>query len=146
MSADALELAKENAASTGMHERITFVRSDFLELDRNIFGNGFDILVSNPPYVSVSELASLSEDIRGFEPSEALSDGRDGMTFFRKISEMTPVLLKDGGWVFVETGFGQAKAVEKIFAERGGIELLVKKDLSNVERVVRSRFFSEGTG
>jgi release factor glutamine methyltransferase len=141
----ALELAKENAASTGTSEKIEFVRSDFLALEENGFKESFDILISNPPYVPEKELATLSEDVREFEPVDALSDGSDGLTFFRKISEMAPVLLRDGGWVFVETGFDQAQKVSALFADQGGTELLVKKDLSNIERVVRSRFFSKGS-
>lgn len=140
----ALGLAGENAEMTGTAEKITFLRSDFLGLGSNAFETKFDILVSNPPYIPKSDLPTLSEDIREFEPIEALSDGSDGMTFFRKISEMAPVLLRDGGWVFVETGFGQAGEVGRLFSDRGGIELLVKKDLSNIDRVVRARFFPEG--
>ncbi len=141
-SAAAIELAKENARGTGTEENITFVQSDFLKLENNVFETGFDVIISNPPYIRESELASLAQDIRDFEPVDALSDGRDGMTFFRKISEAAPMLLRDGGWVFVETAYGQAKDVARIFSENGGTELLVKKDLSNIERVVRSRFFS----
>ncbi len=144
-SSDALDLAKENAAATGTQDKITFSQVDFLGLDTNPFGSGFDILVSNPPYVPEAEMASLSEDVRGFEPVNALSDGRDGMTFFRKISGAAPVLLRDGGWVFVETGYDQAGDVKKLFSEKGATEILVKKDLSNIDRIVRSRFFQGGT-
>ena len=141
-SAAAIELAKENARGTGTEEKITFVQSDFLKLESNVFETGFDVIISNPPYIPENELASLARDIRDFEPVDALSDGRDGMTFFRRISEAAPRLLRDGGWVFVETADGQAKEVARIFSENGGTDLLVKKDLSNIERVVRSRFFS----
>lgn len=141
-SAAAIELAKENARGTGTEEKITFVQSDFLKLESNVFETGFDVIISNPPYIPENELASLAQDIRDFEPVDALSDGRDGMIFFRRISEAAPRLLRDGGWVFVETADGQAKEVARIFSENGGTDLLVKKDLSNIERVVRSRFFS----
>ena len=142
-SADAIGLAKENAQATGTEERIKFVKTDFLELEGNVFGTGFDLIVSNPPYIPEAELASLSQEIREFEPVESLSDGFDGFVFFRKISEIAPRLLREGGWVFVETADGQAGSVAKIFLNGGGTELLVKKDLSNIERVVRSRFFSK---
>ncbi len=145
-SADAIQLAKENAEATGTAGRISFVESDFIELNQNIFGDGFDVVISNPPYVPQPEISSLAEDIREFEPMIALSDGHDGLTFFRKISELAPRLLRDGGWVFVETAFGQAKEVQRIFGEQGGTELSVKRDLSGIERVVRARFFFEGSG
>ena len=140
----ALELARENAASTATAAKIEFVRSDFLGLSENVFKEPFDILISNPPYVPESDIVTLAGEVRDFEPVEALSDGRDGMTFFKKISESAHLLLRDGGWVFVETGFGQAQKVRAIFADRGGTELLVKKDLSNIDRIVRARFFSNG--
>lgn len=138
---DALDLARENAVSTETDGRITFENADFLELDRNIFDHAFDIIVSNPPYVPEDEYAGLAPEIKEFEPRDAVSDGSDGMTFFKRLSETAPEFLRDGGWVFVETGFGQAKEVERLFANRGWCELLVKKDLSNIERVVRARFF-----
>lgn len=143
-SKEALELAKENSVATGTQDKINFIQSDFLRSGESALGARFDILVSNPPYVPESELPSLSEDVKNFEPVKALSDGRDGMTFFRRISETASLLLRDGGWVFVETGYGQARKVEELFREHGATELLVKKDLSNIERVVRSRYFFKG--
>jgi methylase of polypeptide subunit release factors len=68
------------------------------------------------------------------------------LTFFNKISDIAPKLLRDGGWVFVEIAYGQSAEVARIFSSHGAAELLVKKDLSNIERVVRARFFSERTG
>lgn len=140
-SGDALALARENAKATETDERITFGNADFLKLDANTFDHAFDLIVSNPPYVSKEEYSRLAPEIREFEPEHAVSDGSDGMTFYRRISETAPALLRDGGWVFVETGFGQAQQVEKLFDDHGWCELLVKKDLSNIERVVRARFF-----
>ncbi len=140
-SRDALDLARENARATETDGRITFENADFLKLDRNVFGHAFDIIVSNPPYVSEDEYSGLAPEIKEFEPADAVSDGSDGMTFFKKLSESAPAFLRDGGWVFVETGFGQAKEVEKLFADRGWRELLVKKDLSNIDRVVKARSF-----
>ncbi len=140
-SQGALDLAGENAHETSTEEKITFKKVDFLKLEKNIFEHEFDIIVSNPPYVPQSEIASLAQEIKDFEPIGAVSDGQDGLTFFKKISRMAPVLLRDGGLVFVETGFDQAKEVEEIFLKAGGRELIVKKDLSNIDRVVRARFF-----
>ncbi|MCL5035109.1 MAG: peptide chain release factor N(5)-glutamine methyltransferase [Bacteroidetes bacterium] len=140
-SQDALDLAGENAGSALPDKKITFARADILRLDKNIFDKGFDIIVSNPPYVSVSEFASLAPEIRKFEPAAAVTDNSDGLTFFKRLAEIAPVFLRDGGWVFVETGFGQARQVEKLFLEHGGCELSVKKDLSGIDRVVRVRFF-----
>ncbi|MCL5267046.1 MAG: peptide chain release factor N(5)-glutamine methyltransferase [Bacteroidetes bacterium] len=140
-SENALELARENAEAAVPDKKITFEKADIFRLDRNIFEKAFDIIVSNPPYVSDSDFSSLAPEIRQFEPATAVTDGSDGQTFFRKLTEIAPMLLRDGGWVFVETGFGQAKHVEELFLDHGGCETAVKKDLSGIDRVVRARFF-----
>lgn len=139
-SRDALELARENARMTETEKQIEFTEIDFLTLKEDTFGKKFDIVVSNPPYVSKSAFKTLAADIKEFEPIDALSDGADGLTFFKKISEVARVLLKPGRWVFVETAFDQAKDVERIFLEAGGQELQIKRDLSNIDRVVSARF------
>lgn len=140
-SRDALELARENTNSTGTAERVNLEEVDFLSLETNTFGRNFDLIVSNPPYVAHFELSGLSEDISKFEPAIALSDGKDGLTFYRKIAQLAPELLRSGGWIFVETGFQQAREVERIFRDVGAVELGVKKDLANIERVVSARLF-----
>ncbi|MGO9480384.1 MAG: N5-glutamine methyltransferase family protein, partial [Candidatus Kryptoniota bacterium] len=138
-SGDALALACENARLTETEQQIEFQQVDFSSLDKNIFGRTFDVVVSNPPYVSRTDFETLAPEIKEFEPAGAISDCTDGLTFFRRISQITPVLLNNPGWVFVEVSFGQAKDVEKIFLEAGGRELKITKDLSNIERVVGVR-------
>jgi len=139
-SKDALGLAHENAKLTGTEERIEFVEVDFLTITENVFNRRFDIIVSNPPYVCESAFKTLDADIKEFEPLDALSDGADGLTFFKKISQMSRVFLNQEGWVFVETSFDQTKDVKKIFIEAGGQEVQTRKDLSNIDRVVSARF------
>jgi release factor glutamine methyltransferase len=139
-SKDAIELALENATLTGTEKQIEFMEMDFLRLEKNSFGKKFDIVVSNPPYVSQSAAEVLDADVKEFEPAIALSDGADGLTFFRKISQMAHLLLNTGGWVFVESSFDQAKNVENIFHEAGGCELQIKKDLSGIDRVISARW------
>lgn len=140
-SAQAIELADENSRATKTDDRIHFMQSDFLKGSVDSFEGPFDIVVSNPPYIPASEFSGLPEEIRSYEPSNALTDGGDGLGFFRKIAESAPTLLRSGGWVFVETADGQAKHVADIFSGSGGSEVGMKKDLLNIERVVMSRFF-----
>jgi release factor glutamine methyltransferase len=139
-SKDAIELARENASLTETGNQIEFMEMDFLTLEKNSFGKTFDIVVSNPPYVSQSAAEVLDADVKEFEPAIALTDGSDGLTFFRKISQMAHLLLNTGGWVFVETAFDQAKNVEKIFCDAGGNEVKIKKDLSSIDRVISARW------
>ncbi len=139
-SIDAISLARENATLTGTKGQIDFVESNILSIESNVFGKNFDIIVSNPPYVSELAFASLAADIRDYEPNEAVRDRGDGLTFFRKISRMAKMLLNQGGWVFVETSFDQAREVEKLFNDSGSGETRVKKDFSNIDRVVGAKF------
>jgi release factor glutamine methyltransferase len=139
-SKDALDLANENAKLTKTEEQIRFLQADLLNLDENAFERKFDIIVSNPPYVSELAFKTLAADIKEFEPVDALSDGADGLTFFKKISRMARLLLNPGGYVFVETSFDQAKEVEEIFCEAGGSGVQTSKDLSGIDRVISARF------
>jgi len=139
-SKEALDLALENSKLAGVEKQIEFSETDFLNLNENIFGKKFDIVVSNPPYVSKTAIETLDADVKEFEPFVALSDGADGLTFFKKISQMARLLLNTGGWVFVETSFDQAKDVERIFHDAGGSQIQVKKDLSEIDRVVSARW------
>ncbi len=144
-SPDALELARENADATGTADRIDLHEVDFLNMTKNEFAGNFDIMVSNPPYVSRADLPELSEDIRNFEPPDALSDGDDGLTFYRKIAQLAPLLLRSGGWVFVEAGYDQGQRVRELFREIGATDVAIKKDLANIERVVSGRLFTGGS-
>ena len=142
-SREALDLARENAGLTGTGEQIDFCESDFLALGENIFGKKFDVIVSNPPYVSQAAFETLAPEIKEFEPAVAVSDGTDGLTFFRKISHLAPLLLNNPGWIFVETSFNQSQEIEKIFRESGCREIQIKKDLANVDRVVAANWFKK---
>jgi release factor glutamine methyltransferase len=133
-----LEVAAENAQRHGCADRITFQQGDcFASLDRN--GPPFDLIVSNPPYIPEAELATLASEIRDFEPRIALEGGRDGMDFYRKIARGTARWLARGGEVIVELGAGQADAVEMMMRAAGCDISVRMRDLSGVERVVRSR-------
>ena len=140
MSKDAIELARENAKLTNTENQIEFTATDFLLLEENALGKKFDVVVSNPPYISKSAAEKLDPEVKEFEPSIALTDEADGLTFFKKISQMARSLLNSGGWVFVETAFDQAKEIEEIFREGGASNVQIRKDLSNIDRVVAARF------
>lgn len=132
ISEDALRIAKRNADSHGVGERITFIQSD---LFGSLADRKFDCIVSNPPYIPSGEIAGLSVDVREHEPRIALDGGSDGLDFYRKIIEKAPVFLKDGGRIFFEVGFGQAEGV-------GGMlsgcfrNIEIYKDLAGIGRVV----------
>lgn len=140
VSAKALEVAKENAAKHNVAERATFLLADRLGPDVEEAGP-FDALVSNPPYIGAEEMGSLPRDVREYEPAGALTDGADGLSFYRMFAERGGSMLKPGGSVFVEVADGQAEAVRALFAQAGGWEHVAtwKDNVGPHERVIRHR-------
>ena len=137
ISSEALELARENAAFHQVESRIKFIQEDVFSLDFPLrVGTDFDILVSNPPYISEEEFAALPDEVRLFEPHTALRDGSDGLTFHRRITELSEPLLRSGGKIYLEVGMGQAPRVTEILAQAGFESVHSIRDLAGIERVV----------
>ncbi|MFH1062085.1 MAG: peptide chain release factor N(5)-glutamine methyltransferase [Candidatus Omnitrophota bacterium] len=114
----ALELARQNFQLHGLSSQIEFIQSDlFKALDKNEAykqeSNRFDIIVSNPPYVSGEQMSQLPADVLN-EPKEALYGGWDGLDFYRKIISQSCGYLKKGGYLAFEFGDCQAPSIEKI--------------------------------
>ena len=134
ISADALALAKENAARNKVAERIQFLQSDgFAALSA---GTQFDLIVSNPPYIPSSEIETLAPEVRDFDPRLALDGGADGLFFYRKLAPEAKAFLKPGGKIIVEFGDGQADAIKEIFADEKWIVEAVKEDYSQRARIL----------
>ena len=120
VSAEALELVRRNAERHKVSERLQLVEADRLNFDPEVKPDeGFAVLVSNPPYVAAEEMAQLDANVRDYEPATALTDGADGLSFFRSIAESASRWLQPDGAVFVEIGDGQADAVRASFGETG---------------------------
>ena len=118
ISRDALKVAEKNAGLNGVDDRIQFINQDCTSSKiANYFPDKFDVLVSNPPYVSPTDFEDLPEEIKKYEPAVALSDNRDGLSFYRKIAELSPELIKTSGFLMLELGLGQAVAVKEIFVK-----------------------------
>jgi len=102
ISPQALAYARENAKSHGLESRIDFVLGEWLE--PFLPGAGFfDVIASNPPYVSTAEWPELQMEVRKYEPETALTAGEDGMDDIRRIISAAPVYMASGGWLFIET-------------------------------------------
>ena len=113
-----LEVAGENARRHGCAGRIAFVEADYAALDaRALPFASFDLIVSNPPYITEAELPALAPEVRDFEPRLALDGGVDGMEFYRKIAAGLARWLAPEGEVILEVGAGQAEAVEAIIVD-----------------------------
>jgi release factor glutamine methyltransferase len=132
----ALALAKSNAERNGVPDRLRFLQAD-VRNDGIIQGAGpaYDAVVSNPPYVSVSEWTNLPKDVRDFEPRVALCDEGDGLSFYRIIAMKAKTLLLPAGKLFLEIGFGQKDGVTGILRTNGYVNVRTFPDLNGIERV-----------
>ncbi len=135
ISDKALNIAARNATNAEVDMQLTFTQSDWFA---NVTGT-FDLIVSNPPYISAAEMAELQPEVRGFEPHLALTDEKDGLTAFRIIAEGAPRVLTPGGRLLVEIGMTQAKAVTQFFKAAGLEDVTTHPDLNGKDRVVSAR-------
>lgn len=133
LSEAALAVARENAQTIGVPAR--FVRADWFE---GVTGR-FDLIVSNPPYIALSEMAGLSPDVRDWEPHAALTDGADGLGAYRAIAGGLFRHLAPGGRLLVEIGPAQGAAVSAILADAGARTRVIA-DLDGRDRVVSGWF------
>lgn len=133
ISESALAVARYNARHIGVDAR--FRQADWL----NEIEGSFDLIVSNPPYIALAEMAELSADVRDWEPRQALTDEGDGLGAYRRIAGGVRDLLTPGGAVLVEIGPTQAVAVAELFAEQGA-EVNILPDLDGRDRVVLADF------
>jgi len=134
-SAAALEIAKFNASKLSVTERAVFVISDcFDALDPSEYQ--FDLIVSNPPYVSESALAGLQREVRDHEPLVALSPGGDGLSVIRRLLVDAPAFLKSNGHLLMEIGFDQGEKVRNLIDESMWSLLEVRPDLQCIPRIV----------
>lgn len=135
ISEKALEVARNNALQNDLETRIEFIKLDILSDSLGELSN-FDIIVSNPPYVSKNDFGDLQKEIINHEPHEAITDYADGFVFFRKISEFGKNLLNNNGYLFFEAAQGQSETITEIMRENGFSEIIVKKDYAEIDRVV----------
>jgi len=136
----ALRIAAFNAFWNRVPGQIDFVQSNLLSQDFCLRpGFMFDAIISNPPYVSSGEYAALPREIRQYEPANALTDGADGFTFYKKIARLCRSRLHPGGFVALEVGMGQAHSVAGLLRANRLTNTTVTPDLNGIERVVIGR-------
>lgn len=130
-----LNIAKENAKLHGVSNKINFINHNIL---KNNFDNfpKFDIIVSNPPYVSKESFLKLQKEIRDYEPRVAVTDEHDGYTFFRVIAEKATSKSNKTGKLFFEIAEGQSEKIIKIMERNQFSNISVIKDYQNIDRIV----------
>ena len=132
-SPEALALARENLAATGLGDRVRLVEHDLTEG----FGErAFDLVVSNPPYVAPEEIDTLPPEVRDWEPRGALV----GVGMTEAVARAAGEALRGGGWLVLEVGDGQAPAVAGLLEALGYGEVRISSDLAERERVVEGRW------
>jgi len=141
ISREALMLANENAKSSGVLHQIKFVHGNLFHpfrLSRE--REPFDLILSNPPYITYSEIEGLAREVRDYETIIALNGGEDGLTFYRNIISQAPFYLKKGGWLLLEVGQTQGEKVSELIQKRGDFLTPQRlQDLSGIERVVKAQ-------
>ncbi|MHC5249829.1 peptide chain release factor N(5)-glutamine methyltransferase [Enterococcus sp. LJL90] len=132
ISEGALSIAKKN--SLILETAIDFRKGSVLE---PFVEETFDLIISNPPYISQAEWELMDESVRTYEPKSALFAAADGLAIYQMIAQQAPTKLKAGGKIYLEIGFQQGQAVKEIFEKTfPAAQIAVKKDLAGLDRFV----------
>lgn len=139
ISQDALSVAKENTALNKLSGRVRCVSADALKPAFPFLGK-FDMIVSNPPYITARDMEELPHSVKDFEPHLALFGGEDGLDFYRSIAKNFAPALKPGGYLCFEFGDDQGDDVCRILAENGYTILERTRDYNDRERAVLAQY------
>jgi release factor glutamine methyltransferase len=135
MSSKALEVAKENSLYNGVEQFIEFIQHDINLLPFPLQMK-FDIIVSNPPYVSQNDYQLLQPELKVYEPRKALTDDANGLSYYRVIGSLSGTLLNPGGKLYFELGKNQYKSVKEILEENELSNIKIINDYQNIERII----------
>ncbi len=139
LSRQALAVARENVKAHKLTGRVSCVQADALQEPAPFLGK-FDLIVSNPPYITTGEMASLDRSVRDYEPHMALHGGDDGLDFYRAITCNYRKALKPGGYLCFEFGMGQGDDVCALLENNGYTVLERSRDYNDIERAVIARY------
>lgn len=147
ISKAALDVARRNAERLGVAERIQFLQSNLLEALAESRATGhesrlFDLIISNPPYVSLRDAESLPIEIREHEPRIALYGGEEGYELYGVLIPQAAEHLKPGGLLVLELGHGSLPAVEPLLDRSDWVNVGVAKDLAGIPRVIAAERLS----
>lgn len=135
ISPQALAYAQKNNVCN--QTKVQFLQSDlYTAIPKE---TKFDFIVSNPPYIETAEIEDLMEEVRVYEPHNALDGGTDGLDFYRRILEQAQDFLKNDGWIFFEIGCTQRKDLLQLLEQTGFDSLESRQDLAGLDRAVMGR-------
>lgn len=139
-SSIAIKYAKENSEINNV-SNITFIKGNlFSPLTKYKNKLKFDMIISNPPYIKTSEIKDLMPEVRLWEPIEALNGGEDGLKYYRLIIPEAREYLKKGGYLLMEIGEYQAISIKKLLEKYDYLDIKIKKDFSNKDRIIISKY------
>ena len=137
LSADALEIARANAARLQLDDRVKFLQSNVLEALADV--HDFDFVVSNPPYVGKNEADKVQRSVFEFEPRIAVFSGESGLDVIRPLIEQGHAALKPGGWLAMEIGYSMRDMVLELLYPTMWDNIRVVPDLQGISRVIAAR-------
>lgn len=137
ISKKALTLAKKNLQLHSVEDRVTLLVSDLFSALSSI--EPFDVICSNPPYISTKDMRRLSTDILCYEPLNALYGGQDGLHFYRRIAAEAQSYLHDGGLLVLEVGSNQSLSVIELLQKYGWLAIETNQDLQGHIRIVSAK-------
>ena len=138
LSDGALHITRENARDLGVSSRLLTMKADVMHAPPRGLGQ-FDIIVSNPPYVTEDEMQMLDRSVADFEPHEALYGGEDGLDFYRAVTTLWKPALKPGGHLLYEVGVGQSEDVAWMLVNAGYENIRFTRDTGGIDRVVEGQ-------
>jgi len=132
VSEAALKIARENAQTYNVSDQIEFIKGSWFDpLEEQ-----YDLIISNPPYINSSDMNLLQTEVKEFDPFLALSGGTDGLDAYRSIISQAQTYLTSGRKIILEIGYDQASPVSILLKETGFLNIIVKKDLAGLDRLV----------
>ncbi len=137
-SEDALKVAALNCKNILGPEFVDFQQVDVFDENFADRFSDYDIVVSNPPYVSIDEFNSLDSEVKNFEPKSAVTDNNDGYKFYRRIAELANLLLVPKGKLYLEIGHSEKEGIVDLLRENGLENIEVTKDLSGIDRIIKA--------
>ncbi|MEM9739712.1 MAG: peptide chain release factor N(5)-glutamine methyltransferase [Pseudomonadota bacterium] len=136
VSPGALALARNNAVRNGVSKRISFFKQSWSDMKN---WSGYDLVLSNPPYIASGMIDDLQPEVARFDPRLALDGGDDGLNAYREIAALGASRMKAGAWLVLEIGHDQKNKVSALLTSAGYVDLVVRKDLGGNDRAIATR-------
>ncbi|MDY0082509.1 MAG: HemK/PrmC family methyltransferase, partial [Ignavibacteriaceae bacterium] len=136
ISEGAINTSEKNRDELLRNKNLNFIKFDILNDDIKSLGK-FDLVVSNPPYISLTDYNKLEPELKNYEPKNSLTDESDGLTFYKKIISISKLLLNNNGLIYFEIGKDQHKFITDMMIENGLSNLQIIKDYSGIERIIK---------